>query len=231
VIGPASVQLVHVSKSYTTPGGVVDALRDVSACVEAGESAAIVGPSGCGKSTLLGLLGALDLPTAGRVTVDGHEVSGLPERERTALRRRSFGFVFQSDNLHPFLTVVENVALQLSLAGIRDGDARTREVLGELGLGDQLQKLPDQLSGGQRQRVGIARAIVHRPRVILADEPTGALDPETSSSVVDTLLAACAESGATLVVVTHDRGVGERLDRTLALRDGRLVQESRVHVG
>lgn len=217
--------------SYATPGGVIDALRDVSFTVMPGESIAIVGPSGCGKSTLLGLIGALDVPTTGRITVEGREVSSLPERERTELRRRSFGFVFQSDNLHPFLTVSENVALQLSLAGLADGNGRSRDLLEALGLGDQLDKLPDQLSGGQRQRVGIARALVHRPRLILADEPTGALDADTSSSVVDTLLAAGGESGATLVVVTHDKAVGDRMDRTLALRDGRLVQESRAHAG
>ena len=219
-----SLQLHDVSKSYVTPGGVVRALSEVSFSVSAGESVAIVGPSGCGKSTLLGVLGALDVPSGGRITVDGQEISSLTERERTGLRRRSFGFVFQSDNLHPFLTVLENVALQLSLAGRDGGTGRSREVLEVLGLGDQLDKLPDQLSGGQRQRVGIARALVHRPSVILADEPTGALDPDTSSSVVDRLLASGQESGATLVVVTHDRGVADRMDRTLALRDGRLAE-------
>jgi putative ABC transport system ATP-binding protein len=231
VTGPASIELQNVSMSYRTPGGVVEALRDVSFSVGAGESIAIVGPSGCGKSTLLGLIGALDAPTAGRIALDGQEISAMSEPQRSALRRLNLGFVFQSDNLHPFLTVAENVALQLSLAGLGDGEARCVDLLGALGLGNQLDKLPDQLSGGQRQRVGIARALVHWPRVILADEPTGALDPDTSSSVVDTLLAACRESGATLVLVTHDRRVGERMDRTLALRDGQLIQEIRAHAG
>ena len=229
--GGTSIRVQEVSKTYTTPVNVVPALRGVSFSVPAGESLAILGPSGCGKSTLLGLVGALDVPSAGRIMVGDHEISALRERERTALRRRSFGFVFQSDNLHPFLTVIENVALQLSLAGQREDGGRSRGMLERLGLGDRLDKLPDQLSGGQRQRVGIARALVHAPRLILADEPTGALDPDTSASVVDTLLAACETSGATLVVVTHDKDVAHRMGGTLALRDGRLVQEIRLDAG
>jgi putative ABC transport system ATP-binding protein len=229
--GPASVELENVSMGYQTPGGVIPALHDVSFSLEAGQSMAIVGPSGCGKSTLLGLLGALDVPTAGRVTVAGLIISALPERERTALRRQSFGFVFQADNLHPFLTALENVALQLSLAGSGDGELRCRELLDQLGLADQLDKLPDQLSGGQRQRVGIARALVHRPRLILADEPTGALDPDTSASVVDTLLGTSRESGATLVIVTHDSSVGDRMDLTIRMRDGQLTNGRHSRAG
>jgi putative ABC transport system ATP-binding protein len=131
--------------------------------------------------------------------------------------------VFQSDNLHPFLTVLENVALQLALAGRDNGDERCHETLDQLGLTSELNKLPDQLSGGQRQRVGVARALVHRPSLILADEPTGSLDAENSAAVVELLLAAREAMGATIVMVTHDQRAGDRMDRTVALRDGRLL--------
>jgi putative ABC transport system ATP-binding protein len=211
---------------YSTPGGIVRALADVTLSVEPGESLAIVGPSGCGKSTLLGLVGALDVPSSGRIRVGDHEISSMSDPEQAALRRHAFGFVFQSDNLHPYLTVLENVALQLSLAGIRGGYGRCRELLDQLGLASEVEKLPDQLSGGQRQRVSVARALVHRPSLILADEPTGALDADNSTAVVDLLLAARESVGATLVMVTHDPVAARRMNRTVALRDGRLAEEA-----
>jgi putative ABC transport system ATP-binding protein len=217
---------------FTTPSGVVRALDEVTLSVGPGESLAIIGPSGCGKSTLLGLVGALDIPTSGRITVGDHEISSMSERERAALRRHSFGYVFQSDNLHPFLTVMENVALQLSLAGAADGYERCGEMLDRLGLADEVDKLPDQLSGGQRQRVAVARTLVHQPGLILADEPTGALDAGNSAAVVDLLLSARSAMGATIVIVTHDHGVARRMDRTIALSDGRLAPEAEpAHVG
>jgi putative ABC transport system ATP-binding protein len=217
---------------YLTPSGVVPALADITLSVEAGESLAIIGPSGCGKSTLLGLVGALDVPTSGLIRIGDHEVSSMSAREHAVLRRQAFGFVFQSDNLHPFLTVIENVALQLSLAGAEDGYARCLELLDRLGLSREVDKLPDQLSGGQRQRVAVARALVHRPSLILADEPTGALDAGNSTTVVDLLLAARGAMGATVVMVTHDPDAARRMDRTVALRDGRLAQEAvPAHVG
>jgi putative ABC transport system ATP-binding protein len=226
VNGPVAVALESVSMEYSTPSGLVRALSDVTLSVEPGESLAIIGPSGCGKSTLLGLVGALDVPTSGRIRIGHHEISSMSEREQAALRRHAFGFVFQSDNLHPFLTVVENVALQLSLAGINDRYERCLEILDRLGLAGELDKLPDQLSGGQRQRVGVARALVHRPGLILADEPTGSLDADNSAAVVDLLLAARGGMGATLVMVTHDPEAARRMDRAVALRDGRLAPEA-----
>jgi putative ABC transport system ATP-binding protein len=157
------------------------------------------------------------------VSIGGEDVSGLAGRDRARLRRRRLGLVFQADNLQPFLTALENVGLQLALTGSRNGYGRARELLGELGLEQHADKLPDQLSGGQRQRVAIARALVHRPRLILADEPTGSLDEDNSHAIVDLLLAAQgAADGATLVVVTHDPAVAARLGRTVRLRDGRL---------
>jgi putative ABC transport system ATP-binding protein len=205
-----------------TGAGPVRAVDGVSLEVEPGTSLAITGPSGGGKSTLLGLISGLEIPTAGRVAIGDREISSLGDGERTRLRREALGLVFQVDNLLPFLTATQNVGLQLALAGASDCYGRCAELLARLGLDGQRDKLPDQLSGGQRQRVAVARALIHRPRIVLADEPTGSLDAENSGAVIDLLLAAQHEIGATLVVVTHDREVAGRLDRTVLLRDGRL---------
>jgi ABC-type lipoprotein export system ATPase subunit len=219
----AGIRLESVSKLYRTEAGVVRALDDVTLDVEPGTSLSIIGPSGCGKSTLLGLMGGLDIPSIGEVWVGAHEVSRMPDRDRARLRRAELGFVFQADNLLPFLTAAENVGLQVALRGLPDGRERCADILTRLGLGDELDKLPDQLSGGQRQRVAVARALAHRPSLILADEPTGSLDAENARVVIDLLLAAQSELGATLVVVTHDVEVARRLDRTVSLLDGRLI--------
>jgi putative ABC transport system ATP-binding protein len=221
----AGIRLDAVSKRYATPAGTVVAVDAVTLDVEPGTSLAITGPSGCGKSTLLGLIGGLETPTAGRITIGGREISRLPDRQRARLRRNELGLVFQSDNLLPFLTAAENVSLQLALSGAGDDRGRGRDVLARLGLDDDADKLPDHLSGGQRQRVAVARALVHRPRVILADEPTGALDADNSTVVVNLLLAAQRDAGSTLIVVTHDARVARRLDRTVRLRDGRLADD------
>jgi putative ABC transport system ATP-binding protein len=222
------ITVESATKHYRTPGGLVRAVDGITLEVKPGSTLAITGPSGCGKSTLIALMGGLETPTGGLVVVDGREMGALTENERAGLRRESLGLVFQADNLLPFLTVVENVALQLALRGARNGYDRCLSVLAKLGLADQVHKFPDQLSGGQRQRVAVARAVIHRPRVILADEPTGALDPDTSAIVVDVLLAAQEEMQATLVVVTHDLTVADRLERRVLLRDGKLVEESRA---
>jgi putative ABC transport system ATP-binding protein len=218
----AGVTLEAVAKQYETPGGVVHAVDGVDLRVEPGTSLAITGPSGCGKSTLLGLIAGLEAPTSGRVVVGEAEVSDLPDDERALLRRHELGLVFQAGNLLPFLTVLENVSQQLALTGSRDGYQRCVDMLGDLGLGDDLDKLPDQLSGGMRQRVAVARALIHDPWLILADEPTGSLDADNSAVVIDLLLAAKEQEGATLVVVTHDAAVAARLERTVKLRDGRI---------
>jgi putative ABC transport system ATP-binding protein len=217
-----AIRVDSVSRHYVTEAGPVRAVDGVSLEVEPGTSLAITGPSGCGKSTLLGLISGLETPTAGRVAIGDREISALGDAERTRLRREALGLVFQVDNLLPFLTATQNVGLQLALAGSSDGYGRCVELLARLGLDGQRDKLPDQLSGGQRQRVAVARALVHRPRIVLADEPTGSLDAESSAAVIDLLLAAQHEIGATLVIVTHDREVAGRLDRTVKLRDGRL---------
>jgi putative ABC transport system ATP-binding protein len=221
-----AIRLEAATKHYRTAAGLVRAVDGIDAVIESGTSVAIVGPSGCGKSTLLALIGGLESPTGGRVSVYGRDLGALREPLRARYRREDVGFVFQSYDLLPFLTAAENVAFQLSLHGENDGRARSLELLVSLGLEDHADKLPDQLSGGQRQRVGIARALAHSPRLILADEPTGELDSQTSTSVMDLLVAAQQRLGATLVVVSHDRGVAERLDRVLAMRDGRLAAPS-----
>jgi ABC-type lipoprotein export system ATPase subunit len=187
-------------------------------------SVAVIGPSGCGKSTLLSLIGALEVPNRGKVFIGDKEVSRLSERRRARLRREEIGFLFQSHNLLPFLTAVENVGLQLALQGSKDGEARSRQLLEWLDLGQQSDKLPDQLSGGQRQRVALARALIHEPKLLLADEPTGELDSASASAVVDLMLRFQRGTGATLVVVTHDPRVAERMDRVVPLLDGRLAE-------
>jgi putative ABC transport system ATP-binding protein len=224
--GGVGIQVVDVTKRYRTPGGVVQALDGISLGVDAGESLAIIGPSGCGKSTLLGLIAGLDTPTSGVVTIGTQQVSSMDDEERARLRRRDVGLVFQSDDLLPFLTATENVSAQLALADGTGAYAESIEILVGAGLADEIDKLPDQLSGGQRQRVAVARAIVHRPLAIVADEPTGSLDPDNAMAVVDLLLEAQRATGATLVLVTHEEAVAARLERVVALRDGRLADDA-----
>ena len=217
------IDVVDVAKRHTTTAGVVHALEGVSLAAAPGESLAIVGPSGCGKSTLLGLIAGLDVPTEGRVSLADREISSMSDEDRARVRRHEIGLIFQSDNLLPFLTATENVSLQLALDDREGANARSLAILIELGLGDEADKLPDQLSGGQRQRVAVARALVHHPRLIVADEPTGSLDPDNVTGVVDLLLGAQRATGATLVLVTHEPTVASRLERSIALLDGRRV--------
>jgi ABC-type lipoprotein export system ATPase subunit len=218
----ADVRVEDVGVVHRTAAGVVQALDGVTLDIPGGTSVAVVGPSGCGKSTLLGLLGGLDLPTTGTVRVGSEVISALGDRERAAFRRANVGYVYQNDNLLPFLTVEENLAFQLALNSDGHGDDSDvgRELLARLGLDVLARRVPDQLSGGQRQRVAIARAIVHRPRLLLADEPTGALDPRNAAVVIDLLLEVGQDLGATLVVATHDRTAAARMGRIVELRDG-----------
>jgi putative ABC transport system ATP-binding protein len=219
----ASIRVDSLVVEHATASGPVRALDEVSFAVEAGSSVAITGPSGSGKSTLLGVLGGLALPSSGTVRVGGEELSSLPERRRSDFRRTHVGFVYQADNLLPFLTVVENVSLQLALEGAAADLDRPRYLLDKLGLAGEAHRLPDHLSGGQRQRAAVARAVVHRPEVILADEPTGALDAANAAGVIDLLLEVQREIGATLVMVTHDRDAASRMDRRIGLQDGRVT--------
>jgi ABC-type lipoprotein export system ATPase subunit len=191
--------------------------------VDAGELVAVVGRSGSGKSTLLHLLGGLDRPEAGRIEIAGERVDGRPERDLTRIRRSRIGFVFQFFHLVPELTGEENVLLPARLPGTRNGAvARGRDLIARLGLEDAAQRLPHELSGGEQQRLAVARALVHDPPLVLADEPTGNLDPEAGAIVLGLLRAAAADARRAVVIVTHDEAATARADRVLHLRDGRL---------
>ncbi|HUP85310.1 MAG TPA: ABC transporter ATP-binding protein [Acidimicrobiales bacterium] len=216
--------LRDVRRTYRTGGGEVVALAGVTFEIAAGELVAIEGPSGSGKSTLLQLLGALDRPTSGSLLLDGQELHALSERERTRVRSKVVGFVFQSFNLIPTLTAAENVeAAMVPLGGNRsDRRARAVQLLDRVGLGARAAHLPSRLSGGEQQRVALARALANEPRVILADEPTGNLDSTTSEEVVSSL-SRLADDGVTVVVVTHAEDVARRTHRRIRLRDGSVV--------
>jgi putative ABC transport system ATP-binding protein len=224
---PAPVlELDAVTKQYGDEPPVW-ALRGVSFSVQPGELLAIVGPSGSGKSTLLHLMGTLDRPSSGRVSITGLEIAQLSDRKLAALRATRVGFVFQQFFLAEHSTVVENVANGLFYAGVGAADRRDRaaEALARVGLGDRLGARPTQLSGGERQRVAIARALVGRPAIVLADEPTGNLDSATGRTIL-TLLDELNAEGATIVVITHEHEVAARFPRQIALRDGRIVSDS-----
>ena len=212
----------EIGKQVTTGTTELTILAGVSFEVRAGEAVAIVGVSGSGKSTLLGLLAGLDTPSAGSVRIDGHDLFALDEDGRAALRGRMVGFVFQSFQLLPAMTALENVMLPLELAGADDAGAPARAMLERVGLAERLHHYPKQLSGGEQQRVAIARAFVTRPKLLFADEPTGNLDAATGQQVIDLLFELNRESGTTLLLVTHDEAVTGRCDRVLHLAAGRL---------
>ena len=228
----AAVELRNVWKTYGSGPSEVEALRAIDLSVDGGQLVAVMGPSGSGKSTLLTIAGSLEEPTSGEVLVDGFPLSGLSRNDRARLRRRSIGYVFQDFNLLPGLTAAENVGLPLELDGVGMKTARKRAVavLEELGLADRADRYPDDLAGGERQRVAIARAIVGERRLLLADEPTGALDSVNGEAVMR-LLRTATRRGVAAVLVTHDAQLASWADRIVFLRDGRIVDQTAAPPG
>ncbi|MEO7837299.1 MAG: ABC transporter ATP-binding protein [Acidimicrobiales bacterium] len=229
MIDDRTVRIADVVVDHPTAAGPLRALDRLCLTVPGGSLVGVMGPSGCGKSTLLGVLAGLASPTSGTVAIGSTELTSLSESARTAFRKGAIGVVYQADNLLPFLTVSENVRLQLALCGDDDDVLpRTEALLERLGLGGLGERLPDELSGGQRQRAAVARAIVHRPSLILADEPTGALDDSNATAVIGLLTDAHRDLAATVVMVTHDPAVAERMERVVSLRNGALVDDRKV---
>ncbi len=217
-----------LTKEYRSGDNALAVLRDVSFSIPQGSFVAIVGPSGSGKTTLLGLLAGLDTPTRGQVLLDDADLTALSEDRRAKLRGEKVGFVFQSFQLIPTLTALENVQVPLELRGESGATDRARELLGRVGLGDRLHHFPMQLSGGEQQRVAIARAFSNAPRILFADEPTGNLDSDTGGRIVELLEALNRESNATIVLVTHDHALASRAQRVIRLSDGRVVSDSKT---
>lgn len=217
------LKVENLKRYYKTNDVEVRALDGVSFNVKKGEFISIIGASGSGKSTLLHLLGGLDYPTSGKVLIDGTDIYGLKDDERTIFRRRNIGFVFQAYNLLPMLNVYENIIIPFGLDGDKVDKKYVDSVIDILEINDQKNKMPNELSGGQQQRVAIARALVTKPSIILADEPTGNLDSKSSSQVVYLLKKINKELGNTILMITHDDAVAQAAERTIRIEDGRLV--------
>ena len=221
----------HLTQTYLSAGRPLTVLHDINLTIEARGLVAVIGPSGSGKTTLLGLLAGLDRPTRGTVRLDGADLGALDEDARAALRAERVGFVFQTFQLLPTLTALENVLVPLELrpGGRQTGDLEwAAEYLARVGLADRTQHYPAQLSGGEQQRVGLARAFANRPRILFADEPTGSLDAETGAGVIDLLVELNAEAETTMVLVTHDPALAARAHRVVRLRAGAIVADERA---
>jgi putative ABC transport system ATP-binding protein len=220
------IETMGLEKVYGSNNNAVHALRGVDLDIESGEFVALIGPSGSGKSTLMSILGCLDVPTGGTYALDGRQVEGLTGADLAAIRNEKIGFIFQQYNLLPKATILRNVELPMLYAGVprRERRERALDLLAKVGIPDKAGVLPGQLSGGQRQRVAIARALANRPALLLADEPTGALDTKTGEEVL-TLFRELHEQGNTVVLVTHDPGIAARAERRVELRDGLLLRD------
>lgn len=221
------VNATGIHKTYSTGAITVSALRGIDLQVKRGEMVAIMGPSGCGKTTTLNCLSGLDDIDSGTVVIDGQVIHDLPDDDRSDYRARRMGFVFQLYNLLPVLSAVENVEMPLLVSGISSKEARRRslDLLEQVGLAERANHLPAELSGGQRQRVTIARALVNRPAIVWADEPTGDLDSETANEVMDLMIQLNKDSGETFVIVTHSREVGDIADRIVRMKDGLVIDD------
>lgn len=222
--------LRHVTKIYRNGTRPLTVLHDLSLTIESGETCAIVGPSGSGKTTLLGLCAGLDRPTSGEVHLVGRPLHQLSEDELADVRSQSVGFVFQSFQLIPTLTALENVTIPLELRGSAQARTAAVELLQRVGLEDRLYHYPAQLSGGEQQRVALARAFVHRPQILFADEPTGNLDEETSEHLVQLLFSLNQDAGTTLVLVTHDMDLAHKTQRIIRLKGGAMIEDSAAHL-
>mgnify|MGYP003677118696 CR=1 FL=1 len=220
------LQVDQVSKAYASGESNLTVLNEVSFELEAGSSCAVIGPSGSGKTTLLGLCAGLDVPSSGKVVLDGSELQSLSENGRAALRRERTGFIFQNFQLMPSLTAAENVLIPLELLGKKPSQSEAISLLERVGLEDRAHHYPLQLSGGEQQRVAIARAFIHRPAVLFADEPTGNLDASTSEKIAEMMFALNREAGTALLMVTHDPDLARQATRTLTMAAGRLVSVS-----
>ena len=224
VFSMSILQTIELKKYYGTKPNITKALDGVNLSVEDGEFVAIVGTSGSGKSTLLNMIGGLDVPTSGKVIVDGRDLSTLKDEQLTIFRRRKIGFIFQNYNLVPVLNVYENIVLPVELDGGRVDTNFLNEVVGFLGLKDKMNSMPNNLSGGQQQRVAIARALAARPTIVLADEPTGNLDSKTSVDVLSLMKTSNYKFKQTLVMITHNNEIAQLADRIIRIEDGKIVQ-------
>ncbi|MEX0647603.1 MAG: ABC transporter ATP-binding protein [Balneolaceae bacterium] len=217
----------NLTKSFPSGGRLLTVLDNVSFSIKKGNSCAVVGPSGSGKTTLLGLCAGLDKPTSGKVTLNNQDISALPEADLSKVRNEQIGFVFQSFQLISTLTAIENVMVPIELRGIpyKKVEARAKELLKQVGLGERTHHYPTQLSGGEQQRVGLARAFIHEPDVLFADEPTGNLDGETGNQIEELLFNLNRARGTTLIIVTHDRELAEKCDRIIELKNGSVESD------
>jgi putative ABC transport system ATP-binding protein len=218
------IELSKIGKHYTEGNTRHNVLKNLDLTISDGEIIILFGKSGSGKSTLLNIISGIDLPDEGSVTIDGAKVTGLSEKERTLIRRNKIGFIFQFFNLIPTLTVTENLQLPLELNGIKDGDEKIKAILNEVGLPDKENSFPEKLSGGEQQRIAIARALIHNPAIILADEPTGNLDYETGLQIVDLLDRVVKQKGKTMIMVTHSKDVIGLADKIHSMKDGKLTE-------
>jgi putative ABC transport system ATP-binding protein len=224
-----ALETPDLTKVYRTYGSEVAALRGVDFAIEAGEFVAIIGPSGCGKSTLLHLLGGLDTPTSGEIHLGGRRVDRLSEAEWAIIRRRQIGYMFQSFNLITNMSAADNIELPALMAGHSAGEARKRrhQLMAQLGIEEQAQMPPGRMSGGQQQRVALARALINEPEFLIADEPTGNLDSQSTREVLS-IFRECNERGQTVILVTHDPNVASAADRVARMRDGQIVGQSLI---
>lgn len=224
----SALQAQGLWKLYESGESVIQAVQDVSLSIDHGSMVAIMGPSGCGKTTLLNVLSGIDEPNSGSVNINGENLYGSTDDERTRVRGKHMGFIFQEFNLLPVMTALENVELPLLIQGMPANQARQEatKALSAVGLGDRLEHRPAELSGGQQQRVAIARAVVHRPTIVLCDEPTGNLDADTSASIIKLLRTLCSVGNTTFLIVTHDESIAKQCDSIRYMADGQFLQES-----